>query len=327
MLEFFESAFDASPVGMLVVDRSGSIVAVNQQLEALFGYARTELVGSKIERLVDGIPTGHVKLRDAYMEQPRSREMTRGRDLFGLHKDGRQVPVEIGLSPMKTGSGDLVVLASVIDLTERRRAQKALEASLAEKETLLRELHHRSKNNLQLIASMLDLAAGQRSGDPLTSSRERIHSMALIHERLSQSGRYAEISLHEYLTALAGLVAHTWNEGAQVECRIEGDPVRLSIDQAIPAGLMLNELLSNAYKHAFPDGRNGQIVVHTAHEGTEVVLSVKDDGVGMPQHIDTTEHIGLELVRTLARQLRGKVSFMSQGGTDVTLRFPAGPTS
>lgn len=318
--ERFRLAIEAAPNGMMLVDERGTIRLVNAQIELLFGYTRAALVGRSVDELLPARFRGdHAGFRGSFFARPLARPMGAGRELFGLHQDGREVPVEIGLSPIRTAAG-LLVLASIVDITERREARDQLQASLSEKEILLRELHHRAKNNLQLIASLLDLASSAPGPDVLKECRDRINSIALVHEKLYQSGTFARIDLSDYLRSLGEQVAHAWTR-SQVALRIEADDVSLRLDTAIPCGLVVNELVTNAFKHAFPDGRPGTIVVRVVREGERITLSVADDGVGMPEHRIPTGHIGLELVQGLARQLRGTLKFENHSGTRVTLTF------
>ena len=322
-LAFFQEAFDSAPVGMLVVNASGTIVDLNQQLERLFGYGRAELLGRPVECLVEGVAEAHRQHREHFLAHPVTRPMGSGRDLNGRHRDGRAVPVEIGLTPLRTPTGTYV-LASVVDLTERKHARELLELSLLEKETLLKELHHRAKNNLQLIASLLDLGAETPGPDVLKECRDRINSISLVHEKLYQSGTFARIDLNDYLRTLGEQVAHAWArpEAAAVHLLVEADDIHLSLEVAIPCGLVVNELLTNAFRHAFPPARSGTIALRATRAGRQICLSVEDDGVGMPDGVVRREgHIGLELVHALARQVRGTLQFETTPGTRVTLTF------
>ena len=324
-LQFFQDVCDASPIGMLVTDAGGSIVAANRTLQQLFGYARDELMRQPIELLVDREAGVHSALREGYVRAPQTRPMAPGRDIFGKHRDGHSIPVEIALTSMRAASGDLLVIASIVDLTERRESERLLRETISEKEMLLRELHHRSKNNLQLIASMLDLAAGDDPrNEALRSSRERIESISLLHEQLDQSRTVAALDFTQYARDLVGLVEGSWGRRAPIDVRFEAEPVRLGIDKAVPAGLLLNELLSNAYKHAFPDGRSGTLSVRITNEGDQVRLEVIDDGIGCGTASPAPGHIGLELVRALARQLRGTVQLDPAHGTRAQVQFPKG---
>ena len=218
--------------------------------------------------------------------------------------------------------GGTRVVASVVDLTERRNARARLEASLTETEILLKELHHRARNNLQLIASLLDLASVHPGPDVLAECRDRINSISLVHEMLYHSGTFARIEFSAYLRSLGEQVAQAWTHAAaRVQVQVEAEDLALPLDTAIPCGLVINELLTNAFKHAFPGTRTGTIVVRVVREGTRIHLSVEDDGVGMSGAPGGEGHIGLELVHALARQLRGELKFNAERGTRVTLHF------
>lgn len=320
--EQFRLSIEAAPNGMLLVDVRGSIVLVNAQIEAIFGYRRHELVGQRVDQLLpERFRRGHAANRDSFFRAPTSRPMGAGRELFGLRKDGREVPVEIGLSPLKTREGEFV-LASIVDITERKQAREALQASLSEKEVLLKELHHRAKNNLQLIASLLELASESPSPGAIAQCRDRVQSIALVHEKLYQSGTFARIEVAEYVEALVEQMAQGW---ARPAVRVSVDIPNLftlPLDAAIPCGLVINELVINAFKHAFPEDRAGSVVVHARRENARVTLEVRDDGVGFPEGEGRKPgHIGLELLHALARQLRGELRFLRDAGTCVRLSF------
>ncbi len=218
------------------------------------------------------------------------------------------------------------------EILERKRAEEHLRASLAEKEVLLKEIHHRVKNNLQVISSLLNLQSGSIR-DPLLlaqfqDSQNRIRSMALIHERLYRSGDLAHIDFGPYLRDLTGHLQQTYRAQSQaVELRVESDAVLLDIDTAIPCGLLVNELVSNALKHAFPDKRGGTVEVELRrHSKEQYRLAVRDDGIGMPADIDWqhTSSLGLQLVNSLARQVDGTVELQSASGTAFSVCFPEG---
>lgn len=320
--EQFRLAIEAAPNGMLLVDEAGRIVLVNAQIEGIFGYTREELVGRSVDELVPPrLRHGHEGKRGSYFADPRARPLGAGRDLYGLRKDQSEVPVEIALSPLQTAGG-LKVLASIVDITARKRAAGLLQASLTETETLLKELHHRAKNNLQLIASLLDLASVHPGPDVLAECRDRINSISLVHEMLYHSGTFARIEFSAYLRSLGEQVAQAWTHAAaRVQVQVEAEDLALPLDTAIPCGLVINELLTNAFKHAFPGTRTGTIVVRVARQGTRIALSVEDDGVGMSGPPSGEGHIGLDLVHALARQLRGELQFSAGRGTRVSLQF------
>jgi two-component sensor histidine kinase len=196
-----------------------------------------------------------------------------------------------------------------------------------EQEALLKEAHHRVKNNLQVITSLLRLESS-RIEPPSTKAvrkdvQNRIQSMALLHETLYRSGKFAEVDLAAYLRVLAGHLALTLAPG-QVELRLELAGVRVGLDQAIPCGLILNELLSNAFKRAFPDGRRGVVWVELNQKGGEDLrLCVRDDGIGVPGDFEARRDrsLGLPLVGDLIRQLQGRMETASGPGSTFEVTF------
>jgi len=237
----------------------------------------------------------------------------------------------------KTWSEDDIRLLKLVaeifaNALDRSRTERQLQASLREKEVLLREIHHRVKNNMQVIASLLYLQAhasreqmGPVAQEAFSKSQSRIKSMAAVHDRLYRSGDLSRIDFREYLDALVADLLASYSAGERMTVEIESDALHLSIDQAIPCGLMVNELFTNCVKHAFPDGRHGRIVISVRQlaDGSRM-LSVVDDGVGMPETTtgQRSGSMGLRLVQDLAHQLGGEVSIESNGGTRVQVKFP-----
>jgi PAS domain S-box-containing protein len=217
-----------------------------------------------------------------------------------------------------------------MDITDRKLATERIRAQLSEKELLLKEIHHRVKNNLQIISSLLNLQSGSIN-DALTRSKfqdsqNRIRSMALIHERLYRSNDLASIDFAIYLQDLAGSLVQTYRRQAQsVVLKVEAEPLLLDIDTAIPIGLIVNELVSNALKHGFPNERLGQIGIILKHEetGGEHNLTIWDDGVGIPAEVDYphTGSLGLQLVNSLTRQINARVELCRDTGTRFVIRF------
>ncbi|MGD8312448.1 MAG: histidine kinase dimerization/phosphoacceptor domain -containing protein [Gammaproteobacteria bacterium] len=222
------------------------------------------------------------------------------------------------------------IFANALDRTS---AETQLQTSVREKEVLLREIHHRVKNNMQIVDSLLYLQAQAIRGhadavalDAFTKSQSRIKSMAAIHDRLYRSRDLSGIDCSDYLNDLVPELLNFYETGARITTRIESDSLRLAIDQAIPCGLIVNELLTNCLKHGFPDGRNGTIRISLkAHPDGRQELSVVDDGVGLPagKGWESPGSMGLRLVRDLVRQLEGQITLDSNGGTRVRINFTA----
>jgi two-component sensor histidine kinase len=225
--------------------------------------------------------------------------------------------IELGGSP--------AMLYFISDITDRKRAEEMVRKSLAEKEILLKEIHHRVKNNMQVISSLLSLQAGAIR-DPAVEeafkvSQNRVKSMALIHEHLYQSENLSEIDFRQYAISLVRNIMNMYSSN-RIDTRVNVDGLKLDIDRAIPCGLIINELVSNCVKHAFPDRRRGRIDVNMkelACGGYELVVA--DDGVGCVEETWKCETLGMRLIRSLITQLRGSIQVESSAGTRVTIRF------
>ena len=213
-------------------------------------------------------------------------------------------------------------------LTQIEDRDAALRSSLSEKEVLLKEIHHRVKNNLQIVSSLLNLQSGhiqdEATAAMLRDSQNRIRSMALGHERLYGSENLARTNLREYVDDLCRNVMRSYvNESRGVTMRTEVDDVAVDIDTAIPCGLIINELVSNALKHAFGEG-GGEISVQIGIADDSYELTVSDDGTGFPVDVDvrSPKSLGLKLVNTLVRQLRGTFDIGESQGSEVRITFP-----
>lgn len=328
--DYLGHAFDSIPVAMVVVNQAGQITRVNQLAETTFGYRGEELLGQPVEML---IPTryrqAHPAYRNGFLAEPSARPMGAGRDLSGLRKDGSEFPVEIGINPVQTGEGPMI-LSVILDLSERKQSERRIQAALQEKELLLEEVHHRVKNNLQVIHSLLDLQV-LRIRDPelvgmLRDSQNRIRSMSMIHQTLYQSHDFAQVDFHSLLAELLPTLMDSYGMVAgNVQVVIEANNVKIPINEAIPCGLIVNELVSNALKHGFAGNRRGTIRVSLSRDpGDMVELSVSNDGLGIAQgqDLDKGGSLGLQLVRLLARQLHGLLDIQRGDPTCFTLRFP-----
>ena len=215
------------------------------------------------------------------------------------------------------------------EIAERKRAEEQIKASLGEKEVLLKEIHHRVKNNLQVVSSMLQLQSrnvkDKETVEIFQESRNRIRSMALAHERLYQSKDLARVDFAKYIRSLASYLGRSYGVNTNViQLKTNLQDVFLGVDTAIPCGLILNELVSNCLKHAFPDGREGEICIELRSDSDgEFTLVVSDNGIGLPEDLDfrNTESLGLQLVNTLVNQLEGTIELDRRGGTAFEITF------
>ncbi len=217
------------------------------------------------------------------------------------------------------------------DITEQVQVEEQIKSSLREKEVLLQEIHHRVKNNLQIISSLIALQAGYTNDEQVhqmfRESQSRIRSMALIHEQLYRSHDLARIDFSRYIDELTSNLMHSYQKTiGRIRLQVHSDPIYLDIDTAIPCGLIINELVSNALKHAFPNGREG-IITLEFHSSVDQTLSliVRDNGVGFPDGLNVykTESLGLQLVTSLTAQLNATIGLQQAGGTIFEIRFAA----
>lgn len=262
------------------------------------------------------------------------------RDIYGARKDGMEVPLEIALNPVQTVDGQYV-LCSVEDITTRKRQEdervamvsqlRSLNAELGrglgEREVLLQEVHHRVKNNLQVISSLMSIQARSvedaNAAAALVECRTRVEAIALIHEKLYQSKDYAEVPFDIYVAELVENISEAIGS-RMVSMIVEVEDFPLSVNKAIPCGLIINELVTNAMRHAFQPGVCGEIKVSMKQiPDRRVELVVADNGVGMDADAARPNSLGLHLVSTLVRQLRGDLDKTTNAGTQFSVTFPA----
>ena len=209
-----------------------------------------------------------------------------------------------------------------------KNAEDSLNQSLKDKDMLIKEIHHRVKNNLMIISSLLNLQSNylkdKESIEILRESQNRAKSMALIHERLYQSEDLKSIGFKEYITTLANDLYRNYVEDPErVELQLDISDLDIDIDHAIPLGLILNELITNSMKYGFPDDRSGKVFVKFCKEDDEYVLRVGDDGIGFPSDVDfkNTNTLGMQLVNGLSQQVDGDIELNTDNGTEFIIRF------
>ena len=219
-----------------------------------------------------------------------------------------------------------------LDITNHKRAEKQIAVSLKEKEALLREVHHRVKNNLQIVVSLLRLQARRidvpEAVEVFRECESRVKAMSLVHETLYSSEEFSSVDASRYVSRLCDDLSRMYGEGQQrITLTVHSKEVRLPMEQAVPLGLVISELVSNAFKHAFPDGREGSIVVELRQgDDDQVELTVSDDGVGIPPEIDpaSVSTVGLGLVtETVRGQLGGSIEIERSCGVRFEIRFKA----
>lgn len=325
----FREMADLLPLTVYEVDLQGRFRFTNRAASEMFRFP------------ADGRPENLV-LTDYIMPDDRQRatDIMRqvietgtgtGNEYLFRRVDGSSFPGLVYSSVVREGERLTGMRGIVIDISEQKRAQQALRNSVTEKEVMLQEIHHRVKNNLQIVSSLLSLqAASIEDRTYLTlfqESVDRIRSMALIHDRLYKSRDFAGIEFRDYIESLVMSLFHSYGRPG-IRYNTEVQDVRLAIDTAVPFGLVVNELVTNALKHAFPGGRQGSITVSlVAKEAGEVELAVADDGVGIPEGFDATKtsSLGLQLVKILTDQLAGTLEIRRGNGTTFCVLLPPMP--
>ncbi len=247
-----------------------------------------------------------------------------------LHRDGSYRWLRDGMKLLRDPQGQPVeIIGSIIDITDRKWAEDQIHASLEEKEVLLKEIHHRVKNNLQVISSLLKLQAGYIKDDRILEvfkeSQNRVRAMALIHEKLYQSDDLAKTDFAEYVRSLVTDLFRSYSVSSRlIKLNVQVENVRLSIDTAIPCGLIINELISNSLKYAFSPGQAGEITIHLSSKTEDYyTLIVQDNGSGLPTDLNfrNTRSLGLQLVCSLTKQLHGTIDLECQHGAVFKITF------
>lgn len=302
----------------------GTITYANQHLAALLALPLEQLISAPFRRFV--AHDQHERLRQL-LEAGRTGPGAAGCTL--QRSDGSDVPVRLAVHPLQDTATTLLCVI-VTDLTEHEQARAHLQEALEEKEVLLREIHHRVKNNLQVIMSLLRLQsrgiADMRVSSAFADTLERIRAMALVHEQLYAGGSLARVDAGAYLRTLIDSVTRSVAGRIPVRCELV-PAVGIAMDIAMPLGLIVCELLTNSLKHGFPSGRRGTVTVRLTRDDTGLWLTVADDGVGLPAEIEHTPPttLGLRIVRTLARQLGATLTLEAVSGTSARLCIPTLP--
>src|SRR4030095_902107 len=244
-------------------------------------------------------------------------------------KDGEFIWLEDHMYRVRMDGGISYLSGILIDVTERKITERKISQSLKEKELLLKEIHHRVKNNLQVVSSLLKLQSGYVKDNPsydiLLDSQNRVRSMALVHQKLYQSKDFSQIDFSEYLKQLTVHLSHAFKpKNHDVEIEIKAGKVNLSIDHAIPCGLIINELVSNSLKYAFTETKPGKIKIELLESKDNTFsLTVSDNGIGLPENIDfrKTTSLGLQLVNTLVGQIDGSIEMENHQGACFNIKF------
>ena len=322
-LSFTTAIVEASPLGILTYKASGECLLVNLSAVEITGGSVEKLLEQNFRQIESWKKQGLILPAE---EALRTGEMVR-KEVYGVTTFGKEIWYEAYFQPFIINNESHLLLM-LNDIRERRQAEDVIKRSLEEKEVMLKEIHHRVKNNMQVISSLLSLQAKGVADSTvkamLEESRNRVSSMSLVHEKLYQSKDLAYIDFKDYLQSLVAGIANTYKRH-DVVISVDMEPVALDVNVGIPCGLIVNELVSNSLKHAFPDGRKGTISlgINKNSEGN-YVLFVADNGIGLPGEVDfrNTSTLGLQLVKVLTGQIHGTIELSREEGTRFSITFP-----
>jgi len=329
--EKYRSLFEDSKDAIYITRRDGKFLDVNPALLELFEYSREEMIDKlNVEEIYM-----YLGDRDTFQKEIEKNGSVRDYEVKFCKKNGTEMDCLLTSTVRRSNEGSILGYQGIIrDITARKQAEKKLTASLKEKEILLKEVHHRVKNNMQVISSMLSLQSqhitDKASLEMFQESQNRIRSMALIHEKLYTSEDLAHIDIASYIHSLTHQLITTYHTlASRVNMDIAITDIFLTITTAIPCGLIINELVTNALKHAFPHQQKGTITVSmTPSTNDHLILTVSDTGIGFPEGIDfrNTTTLGMQLVTSLVEQLEGTITLDRSEGTTFTITFRGGGT-
>ncbi len=321
--EEWEHTFDSVPDLIAILDTNFQVVRANKAMANRLGVDPEEAVGLTCYEVVHGLDSPpsfcpYMKLLEDGQEHT-----------VEVHEDRLGGDFIVSVSPLHDSEGKLSGIVHVArDITDRKKAEDKIKKSLNEKEVLLSEIHHRVKNNMQIISSLLNLQSQYVTQTEtvavLQESQDRVKAMATIYEKLSQSNDLTKINFESYIQSIIhGLFySHRLKEG-QIKPIIKIENVMLNIETAIPCGLIISELVSNTLKHAFPEGKKGELGVYLRTDNNNYELKIRDDGIGFPEAIDfkNTNTLGLRLVNNLVNQLDGIITLNKSQGTEFKIIF------
>jgi PAS domain S-box-containing protein len=323
----FRAAFENAAVGASMANLEGRFIKVNRFLCDMIGYSEEELLSRTFSEVThpDDVQIG----LDAVKKMLSGEAAYTSFEKRYLRKDGQLINVIISPALIRDGDGNPQYFVALFqDITERKLAEKRISESLKEKEVLLKEIHHRVKNNLSIIYALLQLQARHSKDENITSvfrdSQSRIKSMALVHEKLYQTQDFTSISFKEYADEMIKYLLHTYRQDTEdIGYKLYIDDIFFGIDTMIPCGLIINELVTNSLKHAFKGIERPEISIALNMDDGQATLVYSDNGSGMPENINfpVSETLGLQIINMLAFQLKGEIELERKGGTKFIIRF------
>jgi len=315
--------------GIIAGESRGRVIFWNRGAEAIFGYSSDEAVGKPLTFVMpEEFRRGYQRRINRVISTENLRIIGRRFEVFGLKKDGSKFPLELSISRWRMRK-DVFFSCVACDITKRKEADKKVKASLKEKDLLLKEVHHRVKNNLAVIYSLLNLQSkyikDKQALRMIKESKDRIRSIALIHDDLHLLKGRERIDFANYIRNLVARLFHSYGVDTNlIRYKLDVDDIFMDIKTAVPCGLIISELVSNSFKYAFKERKEGEIRVDFHRDKhNKFALVVSDSGVGFPEDLDfrSTESLGLQIVTDLVEQLKGTIELDRRGGTKFKISF------
>ncbi|MBA4418668.1 MAG: hypothetical protein C0392_12285 [Syntrophus sp. (in: bacteria)] len=322
----YRSIFENAIEGIFQATLQGQFLSANPAMARMLRYDSPEELISSVTSIGEQF-YAHPEDRSTIINILKEKGIVKGLELQQRRKDGSVFWTIVNVGTVKDGMGNILYLEGTLeDITSRKQAEEALRASLREKEILIREIHHRVKNNLSVILGLLSLQADkietkEQALAAFSESRDRIYSMALVHQRLYEKTDLSRIDMENYIYDISSKLKDIYAKDRSIIIEPNAKDVSLDINIAVPLGLILNELITNAMKYAFPDNREGTITLSLSLQGASYCLSVSDNGVGLPEEIKEGT-FGMELINLLNRQIDGTMDIQRDKGTRFTITFP-----
>lgn len=319
--EKYRSVVENAVDMIITFDRSSLITFANHLRP---GTRVEDVLGKSIYNLVPEAYRGHVKEK---VEKVFESKSPQSYELPGKHLDGSSAWYSANMGPVFSGDKVSGITLILRDVTDRKKAEEKIQQSLKEKEVLLQEVHHRVKNNLQIMLSILNLQyaniTDKKLLDLVRDIRSRIKAMSFIHELLYQTNDFSSINFSEYITNITNNLLYSYSQDHTIDLKLDVGTVFLDLDRAIPCGLIINEIVTNSLKYGFIYREKGEVSISLTQKNELIQLIIADNGSGLPDNVDyrNTESLGMQLVVTLVQQLNGEISLDNSNGAKYTITF------
>ena len=325
--EKYRTLFEEDPNYTMLFGTDGTILDVNQSSTKLIGIPKNDLIGKNYLILRNG------KQDDFELQTDRINSLLHGESLEPfefkfINNEGNINWIEVHLNPVMDSGTIIYIIAIGIDITEHKNAEKVIKSSLNDKNILLKEIHHRVKNNMQIVSSLLNLQTeyvnDEKAINVLKESQNRVRSMAIIHEKLYKSKDLTHINFIDYIESLVSNLFYSYDiKETQIKSTLKIEDISLNIETAIPCGLIISELISNSLKYAFPNDMKGEINISLKSKKETYQLCICDNGIGLPEDINfnNIKTLGLLLVNNLTEQIDGDITIYREHGTRYKISF------